>query len=175
MIKKTLEELKVIISAETSKFSNALKNATNEAKTSASSIESSTGRISKAVSGIKSMVAKVAAGFGLYKLGKEAIEVASNITEVQNVVDTAFGDMAWKAERFAKNSIQQFGMSELSAKKTASTYMAMASGMGLGQEKASDMAITLAGLSGDVASFYNISQELADIKLKSVFTGPTPF
>lgn len=173
MIKKTLEELKVIISAETSKFSNALKNATNEAKTSASSIESSTGRISKAVSGIKSMVAKVAAGFGLYKLGKEAIDVASNITEVQNVVDTAFGDMAWKAERFAKNSIQQFGMSELSAKKTASTYMAMASGMGLGQEKASDMAITLAGLSGDVASFYNISQELADIKLKSVFTGET--
>ena len=65
MIKKTLEELKVIISAETSKFSNALKNATNEAKTSASSIESSTGRISKAVSGIKSMVAKVAAGFWL--------------------------------------------------------------------------------------------------------------
>ena len=173
MIKKTLEELKVIISAETSKFSSALKNATNEAKTSASSIESSTGRISRAVSGIKSMVAKVAAGFGLYKLGKEAIEVASNITEVQNVVDTAFGDMAWKAERFAKNSIQQFGMSELSAKKTASTYMAMASGMGLGQEKASDMAITLAGLSGDVASFYNISQELADIKLKSVFTGET--
>ena len=42
MIKKTLEELKVIISAETSKFSSALKNATNEAKTSASSIESST-------------------------------------------------------------------------------------------------------------------------------------
>lgn len=35
------------------------------------------------------------------------------------------------------------------------------------------MAITLAGLSGDVASFYNISQELADIKLKSVFTGET--
>lgn len=119
MIEKTLEELKVIISAETSKFSNALKNATNEAKTSASSIESSTGRISRAVSGIKSMVAKVAAGFGLYKLGKEAIEVASNITEVQNVVDTAFGDMAWKAERFAKNSIQQFGMSELSAKNPA--------------------------------------------------------
>ena len=119
------------------------------------------------------MVAKAAMGFGLYKLGKEAIEVASNITEVQNVVDTAFGDMSWKAERFAKNSIQQFGMSELSAKRTASTYMAMASGMGLGADKASDMAISLAGLSGDVASFYNISQELADVKLKSVFTGET--
>ena len=173
MVNKTLEELKVIISAETSKFKNALKDATNEARNSANSVENSTSRMGKAVSGIKGLVAKAAAGFGLYKLGKEAIEVASNITEVQNVVDTAFGDMSWKAERFAKNSIQQFGMSELSAKKTASTYMAMASGMGLSSDKASDMAISLAGLSGDVASFYNISQELADIKLKSVFTGET--
>ena len=35
------------------------------------------------------------------------------------------------------------------------------------------MSLTLTGLTGDVASFYNISQELADIKLKSVFTGET--
>ena len=173
MVNKTLEELKVIISAETAKFTRALKDATNEARNSANSVENSTSRMGKAVTGIKSIVAKAVAGFGLYKLGKEAIEVASNITEVQNVVDTAFGDMSWKAERFAQNSIKQFGMSELSAKKTTSTYMAMASGMGLSSDKASDMAISLAGLSGDVASFYNISQELADIKLKSVFTGET--
>lgn len=125
------------------------------------------------MSGIKSIVATAAAGLGLYKLGKEAIQVASNITEVQNVVDTAFGNMAWKAERFSKTSIEQFGMSELSAKKTASTYMAMAKGMGLTDNVASDMAISMAGLTGDVASFYNISQELADVKLKSVFTGET--
>ncbi|MBS5369177.1 MAG: hypothetical protein KHY19_06930 [Coprobacillus cateniformis] len=125
------------------------------------------------MSGIKSVIAGAAIGLGLYKLGKEAIEVASNITEVQNVVDTAFGDMAWKAERFGKTSIEQFGMSELSAKKTASTYMAMAKGMGLTDDVASDMAISMAGLTGDVASFYNISQELADVKLKSVFTGET--
>lgn len=113
------------------------------------------------------------AGFGLFKLSKEALQVASDIQEVQNVVDTAFGRMSWKAEKFAKTSITQFGMSELSAKKTASTYMAMARGMGLNDDVASDMAITMAGLTGDVASFYNISQELADVKLKSVFTGET--
>ena len=112
-------------------------------------------------------------GFGLFKLGKEALQVASDIQEVQNVVDTAFGRMSWKVERFAQTSITQFGMSELSAKKTASTYMAMARGMGLNDDVASDMAITMAGLTGDVASFYNISQELADVKLKSVFTGET--
>lgn len=112
-------------------------------------------------------------GFGLFKLGKEALQVASDIQEIQNVVDVAFGDMAWKAEKFAKTAITQFGMSELSAKKTASTYMAMAKSMGLSDETASNMSISLAGLTGDVASFFNISQELADVRLKSVFTGET--
>ena len=123
--------------------------------------------------GIKNTLAGLAIGAGLFTLGKQALQTASNIQEVQNVVDVAFGSMSWKAERFAKSALESFGMSELSAKRTASTYMAMASGMGLSNDVASDMAITLAGLTGDVASFYNISQELADIKLKSVFTGET--
>ena len=35
------------------------------------------------------------------------------------------------------------------------------------------MSTTLTGLAGDVASFYNISQDEAYTKLKSVFTGET--
>ena len=105
--------------------------------------------------------------------GRKAVEIGSDIAEVQNVVDVAFGDLAYKAEEFASTSITQFGMSTLAAKKTASTYMAMAKGMGVAKDEAAGMAITLAGLSGDVASFFNISQELADVKLKSVFTGET--
>ena len=105
--------------------------------------------------------------------GKEAVRVGSDVAEVQNVVDTAFGELTGQAEEFARTAITQFGMSALSAKKTASTYMAMARGMGVANQEAADMAITLAGLSGDVASFFNISQELADVKLKSVFTGET--
>lgn len=142
-------------------------------KSATQNITTQSSKIKSAVSGIKSAIIGLAVGTGLYRLGKEAIQVASDITEVQNVVDVAFGNMAWKAERFAKSALESFGMSELSAKKTASTYMAMASGMGLGADKASDMAITMAGLTGDVASFFNISQELADVKLKSVFTGET--
>ena len=64
-------------------------------------------------------------------------------------------------------------MSELSAKKTSGTYMTMAKSAGIIENAASDMAVTLAGLTGDVASFYNISQDLADVRLKSVFTGET--
>lgn len=142
-------------------------------KTASNSITSETSKIKSAVSGIKTAIAGIAVGTGLFQLGKQAINTASALQEVQNVVDVAFGDMSWKAERFAQSALESFGMSELSAKRTASTYLAMASGMGLSNDVASDMAITLAGLTGDVASFYNISQELADIKLKSVFTGET--
>lgn len=127
-------------------------------------------------SALKGIASAAAAAFGIKALisfGKAAIDIGSSVSEVQNVVDTAFGSMAYKAEEFASTSIEQFGMSTLSAKKTASTYMAMAKGMGINEESASDMAIALTGLTGDVASFFNISQELADVKLKSVFTGET--
>lgn len=109
----------------------------------------------------------------LIGVGNQAIELASDITEVQNVVDVAFGSMAYKCEEFADTAIEQFGMSKLSAKQTASTYMSMAKSMGLTMGAASDMAIETAKLTGDVASFYNISTDLAAVKLKSIFTGET--
>lgn len=136
-------------------------------------IKSQMNGLSNTVAKIGGLIASAFAVREIVQFGKECIELGSNVAEVQNVVDVAFGDMAYKIENFADTAIQNFGMSELAAKKTASTYMAMARGMGIQEEAASNMAITLTGLTGDIASFYNISQELADIKLKSVFTGET--
>ncbi len=110
---------------------------------------------------------------GLIRIGNQAIELSSDLEEVQNVVDTAFGEMAYKCEEFADIAIETYGMSKLSAKQTASTYMAMAKSMGLSMDNASDMAIEVSKLTGDVASFYNISTDLASTKLKSIFTGET--
>lgn len=121
--------------------------------------------------GLAQMAGQVVHSLG--RVADQAIELASDVTEVQNVVDTAFGSMAYKCEDFADIAIDQFGMSKLSAKQTASTYMAMAKSMGLSMDAASDMAIETAKLTGDVASFYNISTDLASIKLKSIFTGET--
>ncbi len=120
--------------------------------------------------------AAVGAAFGVKELigfSKQAIETASDMAEVQNVVDTAFGSMSEKMEDFADTSIKQFGISKLAAKQTGSTFMAMASGMGLAQDSASDMAISLTGLSADMASFYNVEQDVASTALESVFTGET--
>ena len=136
--------------------------------------------INQGLLGIKNAVTKIGAAVGvafsvtaLVRFGKAAISLASDLQEVQNVVDVAFGDMSYKIERFADTAIENFGISKLTAKRTASTYMAMAKGMGIADEAASDMAITMTGLTADIASFYNMSQERADVILKSVYTGET--
>lgn len=136
--------------------------------------------ISGSLGGLRSVLGlvgkAVAAAFTVRQLaqfGAACIELGSSVAEVQNVVDTAFGSMAWEMEQFADTAITSYGMSELAAKKTGSTYMAMARGLGLAEDAASDMAIALTGLSGDVASFFNMTQEEADTKLRSIFTGET--
>lgn len=169
----TLEKLKVLIQAEIKPYQDAIKKVKEETRSATSDVIAQTSKIKSAFSGVAKFIAGLAIGRAIIGFGRSAIKMASDLQEVQNVVDTAFGSMSYKCEEFAKNAITQFGMSELSAKQTASTYMAMAKGIGMASDQASDMAIELAGLSGDVASFFNISQSEASTKLKSIFTGET--
>lgn len=101
------------------------------------------------------------------------MQIASDLTEVQNVVETAFGTMSSQVDAWAKNSIKQFGMSELAAKRMASTYMAMNAGMGLNGQGAADMAMRTAERAADISSFYNKSIDESDTMLKSIWTGET--
>lgn len=110
---------------------------------------------------------------GLVALGKQAIETASDIQEVQNVVNTAFGSMSYKMEDFAKTSVNQFGISQLSAKQLGSTFMAMGKSMVGDMETASNMALNLTARAADMASFYNKSVQETSTALKSIYTGET--
>lgn len=107
------------------------------------------------------------------KVSKQAIQVASDLEEVQNVVDVSFGDMADEVEKFANSAIQNFGMSALTAKRMASTFMSMANGMGLAAKDGKNMSLQLTALAGDMASFYNVEQDIAQTALNSIFTGET--
>ena len=109
----------------------------------------------------------------LKKFGSQAIQTASDLEEVQNVVNVSFGSMANEVEAFAKTAIWSFGMSELTAKRTASTFMAMANGMGLAMKDGKNMSLQLTALAGDMASFYNVRQDVAQTALNSIFTGET--
>lgn len=131
------------------------------------------GKLSGSLGKIATMMASAFAVKQLITFGKACTEVASNLQEVQNVVDTAFGSMTYKMEEFADSAIDMYGISKLTAKQTGSTFMAMAKGLGMSAENASDMAISLTALSADMSSFYNVSQDAASVALKSIFTGET--
>lgn len=109
----------------------------------------------------------------LIQFGKESIELGSDLAEVQNVVDVTFTTMSNKVNEFAKNAMTSAGLSETMAKRYVGTFGAMSKSFGFSEAQAYDMSTALTQLTGDVASFYNISQDLAYIKLKSVFTGET--
>ena len=125
---------------------------------------------------IRTIRKKLVAAFGTVATGafiKSCIEVGSNVTEVQNVVDTAFKDLSWQADQWASNAMTNFGLSELSAKKYMGVFGQMSNAMGITGKAALDMAENVTGLTGDVASFYNLGMDEAYTKLKSIWTGET--
>lgn len=127
--------------------------------------------------GMATKAAKMLAGaFAIKKLvdfGAQAIKLGSDLNEVQNVVDVAFPRMSKQVDDFAKQAMYTSGLSETMAKRYVGTFGAMTKAFGFNEQKAYEMSTALTSLAGDVASFYNISQDEAYTKLKSVFTGET--
>ena len=135
--------------------------------------ESGLNSITKLAINAGKMLAGAFAVGKLISFGKECIELSSDLSEVQNVVDTVFPTMNKQIDNFARNAAAQFGLSETMAKNFTGTFGAMGKAFGFSEGQAYDMATALTGLAGDVASFYNMSQDEAYTKLKSVFTGET--
>lgn len=132
------------------------------------------------MNGIKGMAKKaglaIAAAFSVKKLvdfGKQCVQLGSDLAEVENVIDVTFTSMSGQVDKFSKNAATQFGLSETMAKRYVGTFGAMSKAFGFSEKQAYDMSTALTGLAGDVASFYNITQDEAYTKLKSVFTGET--
>lgn len=124
-------------------------------------------------SAIGKMYATYWALFRGFRLLRDAIDISSSLTEVENVVRQTFGQYESLINNFAKTSIEKFGMSELSAKQFASRFQAMGTALDIPQGKMADMSIRLTELAGDMASFYDVSQEDIAKSLQSVFSGTT--
>ena len=105
--------------------------------------------------------------------GAAAIKFASDYNESLNKVEVAFGPASSAVKDFAKTSLTSFGIAEGTALDMASTYGDMATSMGLSQVQASKMSTELVGLAGDLASFKNVSIDVANTAITSIFTGET--
>lgn len=168
--------------------------------TSFSNTTKSIKRTRSGFSGLASTIGKFYATYWLVmravgKIGG-AVDLASQLTEVQNVVDTTFGDMASKVDDFTKTSIQDFGMSELTVKQISSRFQALGTSIGISSEQVAngtavankalmsqnntlykttdsmaDMSLNLTRLAGDMASFYDVDQADVAKSLQSIFSG----
>lgn len=161
-------------------------------------------RAARSTTSLAGTLGKLYAGFWLLRRGVGAvgnmIDVASDLTEVENVVDNTFYGMRGVLDDFVQDSTQKFGMAELSAKTYASRFQAMGMAMGItgdqvqnatnflngvptsmegvaaGYDAASDsladMSLNLTKLTADMASFYNTGQgEIASALQSGVMAG----
>ena len=162
------------ISTKANKVASTISNTfTNSFRRASSSANSAAGSMSNSLAKIGKMVVAAFSVRAIARFGKECVDLGSNLAEVQNVVDVTFGTMSGKVDQFAKSAAANFGLSETMAKKYTGLYGSMAEAFGFTEKEAYKMSTTLTGLAGDVASFYNIEQDLAYTKLKSVFSGET--
>lgn len=163
----------MILDANLKPYKQALKSAETDTSKSVTKIKSTLGSIS---SFMKKIGAAIGAAFAVKQLiafGKSCIELASDLSEVQNVVDVTFGSMADEINQFAKNAIEQFGLSETAAKRYTSTLGAMLKSMGLTGDQVKNMSMNMAGLAADMASFYNLDNDVAFEKLRAGIAGET--
>lgn len=138
-------------------------------------LEKGLGSIDKIASnGLKVFAgAVVAASTALTGMGLASIKLASDLEEVQNVVDVTFGSNSEIINSWAKDAASAFGMSELQAKKFNGTMGAMLKSMGLSDKQVLDLSTSMTGLAGDFASFYNLEHEEAFDKIRSGISGET--
>ncbi len=134
-------------------------------------MESHFERIGDKISRIGRILGSAFAVQQIVRFGKAAIELGSDLQEVQNVVDVTFGSLNSEINEFAKNAVTQFGLSELSAKQFTSTMGAMLKSMGLSTRESADMGMAIAGLAGDMASFYNLAPAESFAKIRSGISG----
>ena len=149
---------------------NSLVSGFRSLPTTTSKAKNSFGGLASAIGKFYATYWMIIRSIGLFK---KAIDISSDLTEVQNVVDVTFGDLANKVDELASHSIKDYGMSELTVKQVSSRFQAMGTSMGFAQDKMADMSLELTKLTADMASFYNESQGDVAKRLQSVFTGET--
>lgn len=178
-LNKDLNSISTTTQNKTKQTSKKVDNIVNKSTTNTQKkVKKTAKEVNQAMEAIKASLASVsailAAAFSvkaLFGLGKEAVALSSDLQEVQNVVETAFEDMSYKIEEFSKKSIENFGMSELSAKRMASTFTSMGRGMGQSLGNATDAAVELTGRLGDVASFYNLTLDEVNTLGRAIYSG----
>ena len=169
------------ITGDAKGINQTVKDVTSNIKSESKNWDQAAGQATDGIAGsFKSMATKISAALISAKVGQtllswasDAVHAASDLAEVQNVVDTVFGDGATRIEAWAKKAGESFGLSETQAKRFTSTLGAMMKSSGIAGDEIVEMSTDLAGLAADMASFYNMDFDTAFQKIRSGISGET--
>lgn len=178
--KKELQALITLAGKVDPSLQKALSNTTKNTKNLGESMQQSAKHASRLGDIIKGTFIGNLAANGVMRIvnsistiGSEALSTASSLIEVENVVDTTFGNSAMQIDSWAKTTLKAYGITELQAKEWAGSMGAMLKSSGIAQEDMMIMSTELASLAGDFASFYNLDHDDAWIKIRSGISGET--
>lgn len=97
--------------------------------------------------------------------------LGSDYEENLNKIDVAFGESSDSVKEWASNVREQFGLSKVQATSAVSAFGALGKGIGLTEEESAKMSTTLAGLSADLGSYFNVGTDESAKALEGIFTG----
>jgi hypothetical protein len=162
-VKNTIKDVTCDIEKESKKWDDAVKESTDKGE----------GFFKGMLKGIVGAISAAGIAKLILDWGKAAVSAASDLAEVQNVVDVTFGDSARQIQTWAEQAGKQYGLTETQAKRYASTIGAMLKSQGTAQKDVLEMSESLAGLAADMASFYNLDFDTAFEKIRAGISGET--
>lgn len=118
----TLEELKVIISAQTKPLREELSKVKNEMKNTTFEVTKQSGKIKSAFSGIKKFIVGLGISTVMYKIGKASTTMARQVEASTQQVNRLMGESAQAFMRWGKQNAIAFNMSQSEFIQYGATY-----------------------------------------------------
>ena len=168
----TVDELQVLITAQTSKFNSEIAKVQSQISGLDKNVQKTSSNMTKSFG---SLAAKVISVGAIIKGTAASINAAMNYIEDENLFQVSMGKWAEATRDWSKEVQNSVGVSAAWLRKYSGVMTNMTASMGLAQDQAVKMGKGIALLSNDIASFYNISAESAFEKIQSAMAGmPRP-
>lgn len=126
---------------------------------------------SSSSSGLAQQLKSLLLGAGVVKGIESAISLSSELTESQNRLDYVFGESAKSVTEFAQTTAKAYGLTENAATKFAATFGGILSASGIASDELADFSENLTKMTGDLASFYDVDQDVFFKKLQAGLAG----
>ena len=159
--------------ANTSNFTSSVNSATKNLTLKSKMMNKSISSLNKGFNTLSRTITKSIVVAMSSMSFKSLTDAASDLQEVQNVVDTVFPNMTKQVEEFSKSASKNLGMTETQAKKMLGNFGNMSRSFGFSEKEAWNMSSTLTQAAADVASFRNLDFDIVNTKLKAVYSGET--